>query len=274
MKIIAVDDEKIALQGLVLSIQKVAPDAEIHGFRHTGEAIAHMESDPCDVAFLDIEMKSMNGVEVAKKLKDINPDVNIIFATGFGSYRDAAFDLHASGYLIKPITEESVKRELDNLRRPVSAPKRLRIRTFGNFEMLYDNKPLRFKYQKTKEMLAYLVDRNGAMCSTGELMAVLFDDDDHNAYYQRLRSDLRAVFAEIGCESLIIQQKGLLGLSVKEIDCDYYDYLNGKVPLEKLYHGEYMSQYSFAEVTNAELFAKSKKQTAHSSLDTANQKSV
>lgn len=259
MKIIAVDDEKIALQGLLSAIQKAAPDAQIHGFRYTAEAIAHMESDPCDVAFLDIEMKGMNGVEVAARLKAINPNVNIIFATGFGSYRDVAFDLHASGYLIKPITEESVKRELDNLRRPISAPKRLQIRTFGNFEVLYNNAPLRFKYQKTKEMLAYLVDRKGAMCSSGELMAVLFDDDDHNAYYQRLRSDLRSVFSDIGCESLILQQKGLLALVIEEVDCDYYDYLNGKTPLEKLYHGEYMTQYSFAEVTNAELFAKLQK---------------
>ena len=260
MKIIAVDDEKIALQGLILAIQKAAPNAELYGFRYTSEAIAHMENDPCDVAFLDIEMKGMNGVEVAEKLKAINPDVNIIFATGFGSYRDAAFDLHASGYLIKPITEENVKRELENLRRPVvTVPKRLQIRTFGNFEVLHNNTPLRFKYQKTKEMLAYLIDRKGAMCSAGEIMSVLFDDDDHNAYYQRIRSDLRSTFASIGCESLILQQKGLLGLAIDEIDCDYYDYLNGKIPLTKLYHGEYMAQYSFAEITNAELFAKSQK---------------
>ena len=259
MKIIAVDDEKIALQGLLSAIRQAAPNAEVYGFRYIREAIAHMENDPCDVAFLDIEMKGMNGVEVAEKLKAINPDVNIIFATGFGEYRDVAFDLRASGYLIKPVTEANVKRELDNLRRPVSVPKRLQIHTFGNFEVLYDNTPLRFKYQKTKEMFAYLVDRSGAMCSSGEIMAVLFDDDNHNAYYQRIRSDLRSVFASIGCESLILQQKGLLGLSVNEIDCDYYDYLNGKTSLEHLYNGEYMAQYSFAEITNSELFAKLKK---------------
>ncbi|MBQ2240733.1 MAG: response regulator, partial [Clostridia bacterium] len=197
MKIIAVDDEKIALQGLVASLQKAAPNADIHGFRLAGDAIAHMESDPCDVAFLDIEMKGMNGVEVAEKLKSINPDVNIIFATGFGAYRDAAFDLHASGYLIKPITEENVKRELDNLRRPVKETKSLQIHTFGNFEVLYNNNPLKFKYQKTKEMLAYLVDRKGAMCSTEEIIAVLFENDDHKAYYQRIRSDLRSAFASV-----------------------------------------------------------------------------
>ena len=260
MKIIAVDDEKIALQGLLASIQKAAPNAEIFGFRSTGDAVAHMENDPCDIAFLDIEMKGMNGVEVAEKLIAINPNVNIIFATGFGSYRDVAFDMHASGYLIKPITTESVKRELEHLRHPVIAKKRLKLLTFGNFEALYDEKPLKFKYQKTKEMLAYIVDRKGAMCSTDEIIAVIFEDDsDHKAYYQRIRSDLLTTFSAVGCESLILQQKGMLGLDTKEVDCDYYDYLNGKSTLKKLYHGEYMAQYSFAEITNAELFDKSQK---------------
>lgn len=261
MKIIAVDDEKIALQGLLASIQKAAPDAEIHGFRNTGEAISHMESAPCDVAFLDIEMKGMNGVDVAQRLVEINPKVNIIFTTGFGSYRDVAFDMHASGYLIKPITAESVKREMEDLRHPVSSPKRLKIYTFGNFEVFYGSSPLKFKYQKTKETLAYLVDRKGAMCTADEIISVIFEDDsDHKAYYHRIRSDLLSTFSAIGCDALILQQKGMLGLAIKEVDCDYYNYLNGKIALKKFYHGEYMAQYSFAEVTNAELFARSQKE--------------
>ena len=259
MKIIAVDDEKIALQGLLLSIEKAAPDAKVSGFRYANDAIDYMKNEACDVAFLDIEMKGMNGVELARALKEINPDVNIIFATGFGSYRDVAFDLHASGYLIKPITVEGVKRELENLRRPVSPSKRIKIKTFGNFEVLYNGSPIVFKYQKSKELLAYLVDRRGAMCSTGELMAILFEDDgDHKAYYHKIRSDLIDALEMLNCENIIAQQRGLLGIAVDMIDCDYYDYLNGKIELAKLYHGEYMAQYSFAEITNAELFAKLK----------------
>ena len=176
MKIIAVDDEKIALKGLLLSIEKASPNADIYGFRYASDAIDHMKTEQCDIAFLDIEMKGINGVELARELKKLNPDINIIFTTGFGSYRDVAFDLHASGYLIKPITVEGVKRELDNLRRPVALPKRLKVNTFGNFDVLYDGSPLVFKYQKSKELLAYLIDRRGAMCSTGELMAVLFEE--------------------------------------------------------------------------------------------------
>ena len=256
MKIIAVDDEKIALQGLISSIQKAEPNAQVYGFRYASDAIEQMAKDPCDVAFLDIEMKEMDGVTVAKKLKEFNPNVNIIFATGFGSYRDAAFDLHASGYLIKPITAESVRIELDNLRRPVPVTKKLRAVTFGNFQILYGEEPIKFKYQKTMELLAYLIDRRGSMCSNTELMSILFENDTHLKYYNQLRLDLINTLKALGCESAIMQSRGMLGVSIGELECDYYDYLNGKEELAKLYHGEYMAQYSFAEFTNAYLFEK------------------
>ena len=97
MKIIALDDEKIALQGLILSIQKVAPDAKVYGFRSASEAIAHMKSDPCDIAFLDIDMPKVSGIEVARLLKQINPQLNIIFVTAYSQYGVDAFALYASG---------------------------------------------------------------------------------------------------------------------------------------------------------------------------------
>ena len=254
MKIIAVDDEKIALQGLLSAIQQAAPNAEIYGFRYTREAIAHMESDPCDVAFLDIEMKGMNGVEVAEKLKAINPNVNIIFATGFGTYRDAAFDLHASGYLIKPITEANVKRELDNLRRPVSTPKRLQIRTFGNFEVLYNNTPLKFQYQKTKEMLAYLVDRKGARMTAKQICAILFsedtDDTKNAAYLRQLVLDIKNTLKAVGAESVFCHETPSYRIDTSLLKCDYISYLETGKPE---FYGEYMTQYSWAEETCAML---------------------
>ena len=105
-------------------------------------------------------------------------------------------------------------------------------------------------------MLAYLIDRRGSMCSGSELMTVLFEDDTHQKYYNQLRLDLINTLKSLGCESVIMQTRGMLGISVSEIECDYYDYLNGKEELGKRYHGEYMAQYSFAEFTNASLYAK------------------
>ena len=95
MKIIALDDEELALEGLMDAIRACAPNAELHGFSYAEDVLAFLRDHSCDVAFLDVEMAGLNGVELAEQLKLRNPDVNLIFATGFSSYQGNAFDLHA-----------------------------------------------------------------------------------------------------------------------------------------------------------------------------------
>ena len=251
MRIIAVDDEELALDRLMTAIQQAAPGAELHGFFYPEDALAFLQGNGCDVAFLDVEMADVSGVELARQLKACNPDVNIIFATGFSHYRDAAFDLHASGYLTKPITADKVRKELAELRRPVAQTKRMRVQTFGNFEVYVDGRPLEFKYSRTKELLAYLVDRRGALCTMGEIQAVLFEDEmGHESYIKSLRRDLQVTLEEAGCGGVLVRQWGKLAVQPKTFDCDYYDWREGR--REGLsYHGEYMSQYSWGEETNA-----------------------
>ena len=259
MRIIAVDDEKIALEALSGAIRAIVAEDEVVSFRYPEDAIEYAKENLCDIAFLDIEMVGMSGVELAEELKKYNNEINIVFCTGYGNYRDVAFDLHASGYLMKPITPEKVKRELENLRRPISEKKKLKVQTFGNFEVYIDGKPLNFKYRRTKELFAYLVDRVGAMCSVGEIIGILFEDEGgREDYFQKLRRDLLSTLEEVGCENAIVHKRGMLGVVVTELQCDYYDYLNHKKDLATSYFGEYMSQYSFAEYTNAHLHSKLK----------------
>ena len=257
MRIIAVDDEKIALEALSGAIKSIVTEDEVVSFRYPEDALEYAKENFCDIAFLDIEMVGMNGVELAEELKKYNSEINIVFCTGYGNYRDAAFDLHASGYLMKPITPEKVKRELENLRRPIFEKKRLKVQTFGNFEVYIDGKPVTFKYRRTKELLAYLVDRVGAMCTVGEITGIIFEDEGgREDYFQKLRRDLLSTLEEVGCANAIVHKRGMLGVVVSEIQCDYYDCLGGKKSFSSCYFGEYMSQYSFAEYTNAQLHAK------------------
>lgn len=249
MKIIAVDDEIIALEGLLDIIRDVVPDAEVNGFEYPEDALEFAELHGCNIAFLDVEMVGMSGVELAEQLKLCNPDINIIFATGFDEYRKEAYDLHASGYLTKPITADKVKRELDDLRRPIPRPRRLRVQTFGNFEVYIDNCPVAFKYSKTKELLAYLVDRRGALCTIGELQAVIFEDDDgHETYMKSLRRDLLETLEAAGFGNVIACQRGKLGVVPDHLQCDYYDWCDGK-HIGIVWQGEYMKQYSWGEYT-------------------------
>ena len=260
MIVIAVDDERYALENLADSIRQASPNAQIHRFRYPEDALAFAKENYMDVAFLDVEMVGMNGVELAEGLKLYHPDINIIFSTGYGHYRDAAFDLHASGYLTKPITPEKIKKELDNLRRPVRNPKRIRIRAFGNFEVYLDEKPMGFKYSKTKELMAYLVDRKGALCTNGEIMAILFEDDNgHEAYFRSLRKDLTDILEAAGCSEIVSQQRGRIAIIPELVDCDYFNWCAGNTSAGNSYQGEYMTQYSWGEFTNAMLLNQNQK---------------
>lgn len=251
MTIVAVDDEKMALEALSNAILEAAPEAELHSFRWSEDALAFAEKSHIDVAFLDVEMPGADGVQLARQLTFYQPQMNIIFATGFGQYRDSAFDIHASGYLMKPITAEKVREELAYLRYPVQAKKRVRVQTFGNFEVFLDGRPMEFKYSKTKELFAYLVNRKGALCTVGEMMSILFEEDQgHETYFKSLRRDLLDTLEAADCQEVISRQHGRLGVVPEQIECDYFDYLNGKGRGKTAYRGEYMAQYSWGEYTN------------------------
>lgn len=251
MLIYLADDEPLLLDDLNDAVHEAEPSAKIKTFSR-GKALINevrTEKDKPQVIFMDIEMPGMSGIELAKELKNLSPSTRLVFVTGFRSYAVEAFSVRADGYMMKPVSAEKIREELDHLR-PVlgiSPPKRIRAQCFGNFEVFLDGEPIRFQYSKTRELMAYLVSRNGALCSNGEIMAALWEDKSNDGYVRRLRSDLHNQLDINGLGRILVQQRGLLGILEDEIDCDYYDWLAGKQGSDNIYQGEYMSQYSWAE---------------------------
>ena len=259
MHIIAVDDEKLALDTLMDSIAKAVPDASVFGFRKPEEALDHIRENTCEIAFLDIKMRGMTGLELARRLKEVRSDINIIFVTGYSEYSLDAFRLYASDYLLKPATPDAVRQALEHLRNPVKPEPtcRIRFQCFGNFEVYVDNKPLAFGRAKAKELLAYLVDRMGASATMGELMAVIWEDGaDTSSRQSNLRNliaDLKNVLSEAGVGNIIRKSRNSIAIACESVDCDYYDFLRHIPYAVNAYHGEYMAQYSWAEITTATL---------------------
>lgn len=118
--VIMVDDERIILYGGIPILRKVLPNAEIIGFVKPSEAIAFAKKRRVHIAFLDIEMGRVNGLELSKELLGINPGTNIIFLTAFQNYAFEAWQTGASGFMLKPISEEQVREILKYLRFPVT----------------------------------------------------------------------------------------------------------------------------------------------------------
>ncbi len=250
MKIFAVDDEKLALEMLVEAITEACPDAEVTGFNNPLDCLEEAKKNYIDVVFSDIQMPQMTGIELSEELKKIRPEINIIFITAYDNYAVDAMHLHASGYLMKPVTAKKVEKELKDLRYMVEAEDtfKCRIQCYGNFEV-FDRQglPVHFRRNRSKEALAYIVHRNGASCTTKEIAAVLFEDmaydDQQMNYMKKIMSALVQDLEAAGVGDILVRQRGSVACNVKKCNCDYYNEPEKKQDLDQ----EYMVQYSWAE---------------------------
>ena len=122
MNFLLTDDEPLQLQELTSILRRIRPEAQVFAYAWPDDALERAKAHPIDVAFLDIQTGGMSGLELALELKKIQPGVHIIFVTGFSQYAVDAFAMHASGYMLKPATEEAVLRELTFLQKSPPQP--------------------------------------------------------------------------------------------------------------------------------------------------------
>ena len=247
MKILLVDDEELQLIRLEDVVKKVlSSDDDYFVYSNPVKALEETNDVKIDIAFLDIDMPVINGIQLAKKLKERNPQVNIIFATAYDSYALEAHKMHASGYLTKPVSEKAVKDEIDGLRFPIEVPatKRMQVKCFGNFDVFVDGQPLKFARSKSKELFAYLIDREGASVNVNELNAVLWEEDK-SSYLRNLIADIQATLKEVDLEDVFIKRHNECYVNVDLIDCDAYEYAHNNPNAVRKYRGEYMAQYSW-----------------------------
>ena len=254
MIVIAVDDEVLMLGALEAAI-KASPDiTEVTKFSGCDEALDFVSKNPVDVAFLDINMRGMGGLALAERIISVRPDCKIVFCTGYEEYAIPAFKLHASGYLMKPVSAKDVQGEIDNIKGIRRKEKPLTVKCFGNFEVYSGSEKLAFKRLKSKELLAYLVDRNGAGMTAKQICAVLFpentDDNKNAAYLRQLVLDLKNTLKSAGAEDVLCHETPCYRVDTTMLQCDYISHLETGKPK---FHGEYMTQYSWAEETCAML---------------------
>ena len=251
---IAVDDEQLMLRALVKAVGSSHDITNVAGFSSCEEALEYVENNIVDIAFLDINMRGMGGLALAEKINSYLPNCKIVFCTGYEEYAVKAFKLHASGYLLKPISAEDVQVEIDNIKGKRKRENVLTVKCFGNFEVYVNGETLSFKRTKTKELFAYLIDQKGAGLTAKQICACLFPDDEDDeknaAYLRQLVLDLRRTLNMIGMDNVFRHKTPYYRIDPNEIVCDYYCFLNTGKPK---FFGEYMAQYSWAEETCAML---------------------
>lgn len=266
MLIFAIDDKPKMLLLLHNAIEKAQPDAEIMDFEDDIAPIHAMTEQHKipDVVFSEIELRGeKNGLELAVRIKQLSPQTSIIFVTDYPQYAVDAFRIHANGYILKPAEPERIREELAywylNQKTPEPQDK-LRVRCFGSFQVFWHGEPLLFKRSKTRELFAFLVDREGAVCSGEEIIAALWEGDCNTKsakpYLRALTQDLRNTLKSIGMEEVFVRKHNQWAIRKDLIDCDYYRLLNGETDAVNAYRGNYMEQYTWGELTAAQLHYK------------------
>ncbi|MBR3124056.1 MAG: response regulator [Mogibacterium sp.] len=259
---LAVDDILSTAQQIRDLMKEIDPEGCHYAESDPGEVHRLAIEKRPDLIWLDIEMPGINGLELAAEIKTNLPDTNIVFVTGYSNYAVDAFGMHVSGYVLKPVTKERLLDEIENLRIPLKEKpddeKLLRVQCFGNFEVFGRDGIVKFGRSLSKEAFAYLIDRRGAGCTVAEICSILWEDRTAD---KSLKSQCRVVMGalkkdleKIGAEAVIVKNWNTWGIDTSKVDCDYYNFLKGDSGAVNLFRGEYMSQYSWAEMTVGRLF--------------------
>lgn len=198
---ICVDDEPILLSWLS-RIVSASPDIEkMEPFTNEEAALDYARHHSFDIAFLDVELRAMDGVTLAQQLRAIRPDCGIVFCTGHAGYAvDAITRLNVDGYLLKPIESAAVQREIDRIKARFQPDDTLLTVDLSGGISFFDRagKPIRFRRTKTEQLLAVLVQQNGQSLSTRELCELLWDDSTTSQYlYEKNENYLSQLFTDL-----------------------------------------------------------------------------
>lgn len=264
MHILVVDDEQNMLEELVTELQKIFPQAQIHGEMDAIKAVERVkiltdEEQTLEYAFLDVRMSGMNGLELARQIKIMQTKTKLIFCTAYTEYAFDAVGMYAKGYLLKPVSAGDIIRTLDEMvhdwrKEKNELARNIRVQTFGHFSIFVDEKLVSFEREKSKELLAYLVDRHGAAVTTKQIASVLWEERPYDRtlknYVATVVKALRKALGDVGVEDILIKTHNHLAVDVNKFKCDSYDYEKWDVVAINSFRGEYMVDYSWAEFTN------------------------
>ena len=210
--------------------------------------------------FLDIEMPEMNGLAFANHLEELHIDSKIVFLTAYSRYALEAWRTSAIDYILKPFDQSQLERALSRALPDIpndSAQKALFFRCFPKFELLINGEPKAFQSKRAKELLAYLIHNQCCWVSIGTLVYDLFGDLDEKScksHYRVILARLKKELSSCHMEHMIETRYGFIRVNIPEKLCDYYMLLAGYN--DDLFHGEYMQDYSWAEIERSRLIKK------------------
>lgn len=258
MRAIVVDDEPLMIKRFV-RLSEGIPDLEIvKTFEAGQDAIDYAKKHRVDVAFIDGLMPKMNGITVAKRLREIYQEIVIVFVSAYEDYLREFNQIGGDYYIMKPYNRSVIEMAISIVRRLVQRQprKRIFIQTFGRFLVTKDGVPVRLT-GKAKEILAMIVINCGKEISNEEIYYTVWENraysnDNMGVYYNAIRR-LKDSLREAGISNILLSTARGQMANTAEFDCDYYAYKENRQFSNSSFEGEFLSEYSWGEYILADI---------------------
>ncbi len=260
MNAIVLDDEKESILLFTSHVIDI-PDLSINVFAKKWEdALDYVSENKVDIAFLDIVMPDINGVDLAERMISLSPSLKIVFITGYSQDVDKIKERlgdNLFAFCYKPYDEETIRGILARAREEKDS--NVVFKTFPHFDMYVNDVLVDFKRAKAKELLALMVDHRGGEVTMDEAITKLWIDknvDLSKRLYRDAVCRLRMKLKEYGIEDLVNFNRARLSLNVDGVHCDFWDYQDRK---EVIFCGEYMRPYEWATEKENQMINKAEK---------------
>ncbi|MDE7298036.1 MAG: response regulator [Lachnospiraceae bacterium] len=252
MKTIIVDSDEMSREVTLYLAGTIECLRVEHAFHGPEEAISYMKKKKVELAIIDTKMLTMSGIDLGYCLREINPDLILVYTSATGDEAMEALKMRAAAYLLKPLNQDELRYAVESAvllaRR---RQRRVYARTFGYFDLFVNGRAVMFKSAKAKELLALLIDRRGGTLTTDQIISVLWEDRPNDESTQNLCSKitktLQKELDEYGIGDILIQKRGVRSIDAERVDCDMYELMRGNHDSENCFLGDYMIEYSWAE---------------------------
>lgn len=256
LSIMIVDDDTLSLKLLEQCCRLTGKGQIVGLYTSPLEALQYMQTNGgIDVALLDINMPEMNGLELGKALRAINPQLILGFVSAEKKYCASAMAMMADDFMLKPYSIDRLEWLMDKalLLQPRLYRAALRVRTFGQFEVWAHGKRVHFSNAKGRELLALCIDRNGEAVNMDEAMELLWPgepmDERLQMRYRKAILDTRNALAPYGLRQVLETRRRCCRIIPEMMQCDYFDFIKGIADEHTSRFKEHLKEFSWAEQT-------------------------
>lgn len=260
MNVVLIDKDRTYIAAMKKCADEMSAINSLVSFSNGNAALSYIHDNEVSVVLLETEIGTESGIELALKIHKLDDDIKLVFVTEHPQYGLETFQVGAIGYILKPISELVVKKVIDQISqlRSNKLKNRVFIQTFGGFDVFVDGHIVHFPRKSAKEVLAILVDSRGSSLTTREIAAIMWEDRpfDSNAKESMKKAiqTLKKVLVSHGVSDILIDNVTSRSVDITKFRCDFYQFLAGEIIANRQYRGNYMSCYTWAEETNAELY--------------------